>query len=261
MESQALATTCEQRSQHSEQQSKSQLIREWIVKLALNAGQALDADAIGVFTAIWSEGFDDLPYSVLEAAFRKTLRTCKYWPIKVSDVREHVTHAEENAAGEAAEEAWTRVLDIRRRHWNPDIPGPLHRALAGLTERVRQAARAAGVFREFTAAEFENGALHTWAKKRFVESFNAYGELEQDRFLLPDGEIKKLLAGFAQAKALPAPRDNWPELRAKSLAYSETLKAADDLPKARAPYMVSADPERYADLKRQADQIVEKYKR
>jgi hypothetical protein len=254
MESQALATTCEPRSQHSEQPSKSQLIREWILNLALNAGQALDADAIGIFTAIWLKGFDDLPYSVLEAAFLKTLQTCKYWPVQVSDVRKHVTHAEENAVGEAAEQAWARVLDIRRRHWNPDIPGPLHRVLATLSERVRQAVRAAGVFREFTAAEFESGALHTWAKKRFVESFIAYGELERDKFLLPDGEIKALLVGVAKRKALPAPAVVPKQLPPPANATIEPKKEStlsDLSPEAAA--------ERYAELSRQAEAIVAKY--
>src|ERR1700720_1970887 len=144
-ENQALATTCAPRSQRTEKLSKSRLIREWILKLALNAGQALDADAIGIYTALWSEGFDDLPYPVLETAFRKTLRESKYWPLKVCDIRGHVEHASETATREVAEIAWQRVLDLRRVVWNPDIPTSLERALTGLSERVRQAARAAGV--------------------------------------------------------------------------------------------------------------------
>jgi len=114
MASQQLATTCEPRSKRSESQSRCSLIREWIATLALNAGQALDAEAIGVYTALWSKGFEDLPHAVLEAAFLKTLRECKYWPIKVSDIREHVRRAEGNAASEAAERAWQLVLDLRR---------------------------------------------------------------------------------------------------------------------------------------------------
>jgi len=142
---------------------------------------------------------------VLLAAFRKTLQTCKYWPVKVADIREPVKHAERNATECAAETAWQRALEIRRVHWNPDLPGPFQRALAALPERVRQAARASGIFRDFTASEYENGALHTWGKKRFLESFTAYGERQQDAFLLPDGEIKKLFAETAQ-KLLPGGR-------------------------------------------------------
>jgi hypothetical protein len=84
---------------------------------------------------------------------------------------------------------------------------------------MRRAARAAGVFRDFTAAEWANGALHTWAKKRFVDSFSSY----DDTFLLPDGEIKNLLAGIAQAKILPAPVEDWSECRARGERYRERL--------------------------------------
>lgn len=221
-ESLQLATICEPRSKPpTEPHSKSPLIREWIAKFALNAGQALDATAIGIYLALWEEGFADLPYDVLEAAFKKTLRECKFWPIKVADIREHVAHAESNATNEAAEKAWEIVLDIRRRYWNPDIPGPFDREVAKLSDRVRQAARAAGVFRDFTAQEWESGALHTWAKKRFVESFIRYGEIEQEQFLLPDGEIKNLLTEFAKTKALPAATVSFEELHALMLTYPE----------------------------------------
>jgi hypothetical protein len=216
-----LVTTCAPQSKHSEPPNKSPLIREWIVKLALNAGQALDPDAIGVYTALWSDGFEDLPFAVLEAAFQKTLRECKFWPVKVSDIREHVRRAEGSAASAASERAWQLVLDLRREHWNPDIPGPLDRAVARLSERVRQAARASGVFRDHETVD----SLQVWAKKRFAESFISYGELEQDRFLLPDGEIKNLLMQCPQTNALPAPSVDWGDLRKHGLDYAESVKA------------------------------------
>jgi hypothetical protein len=203
----------------------------------VNAGAALDARTQAVFASIWLEGLGDLPVDVLRAAFRKTLRQCAYWPVKLADIRKHVANAESNATDEAAEKAWARVLEIRRIHWNPDIPGPFDRAVAKLSERVRQAARAAGVFREFTASEFEKGALHTWGKKRFIESFTAYGELERDGFLLPDGEVKRLLTDFATAKALPAPAPCFEDLHKRGLQYAEGCKelaalesACDNLP-------------------------------
>jgi hypothetical protein len=49
-----------------------------VTKLALNSGAALDAQALAFYTALWEEGFSDLPFNVLEAALRKTLRTCKF---------------------------------------------------------------------------------------------------------------------------------------------------------------------------------------
>lgn len=251
------------REQHS---TLADLIEEWLPKLAVNAGAALDAKTQAVFASIWRDGLADLPLDVLRAAFQKTLRECAYWPVKVADIRKHVIKAKETATGDAAERAWQRVLEIRRVHWDPDIPGPFDRAVAGLSERVRQAARAAGVFRDFTADEYERGALHTWAKKRFIESFHAWEELEQGKFLLPDGETKKLLIECAETKALPwtKPKEN-PQLPAE-----ERLRVADQLaaearkvlglrqPKA-GPYLVQDTAERREELRRQAELIKARY--
>jgi len=229
----------------------------------VNAGAALDAKTQAIFASIWRDGLGDLPLDVLQAAFQKTLKECAYWPVKVADIRRHVVKAKEVATADTAERAWQRVLEIRRLDWSPDIPGPFHRALAGLSERVRQAARAAGVFREFTESEFENGALHTWAKKRFIESFHAWGELEQSKFLLPEGETKKLLIEFAKTKALPKPKD------APQLPAEERLRIADELAaEARrvlglrqpaGPYQVQDNPERRKELQRQAELIKTRY--
>lgn len=232
----------------------------------MNAGASLDAKTQATFAAIWREGLGDLSPDILLAAFRKTLQECPYWPVKVADIRKHVAHAVNNATDEAAEKAWERVLEIRRCYWNPDIPGAFNRALASLSDRVRQAARAAGVWRDFTADEYEGGALHTWAKKRFLESFNAWGEREQDKFLLPDGETKKLLIEFAETKALP-----WAKPKeAPALPPEERLRVADELADAarkvlgiRKPvvYQVKDTTERREELHRQAEIIKARYPR
>jgi len=240
------------------------LISEWVAKLAINAGAALDAKTQGIFAAIWRDGLGDLPLDVLEAAFQKTLKECTYWPVKVADIRRHISKAKEIATANTAERAWQRVLEIRRLDWSPDIPGPFQRALAQLSERVRQAARDAGVFREFTESEFENGALHTWAKKRFIESFHAWGELEQSKLLLPEGETKKLLIEFAETQALPTKPKDAPQLLAE-----ERVRIADELAaEARrvlglrqpaGPYQVQDNPERRKELQRQAELIKTRY--
>jgi len=241
------------------------LISEWVAKLAVNAGASLDAKTQAVYCSIWLEGLNDLSPQVLLAAFRKTLRECPYWPVKVADIRKHVSRAVANATTDTAEQAWERVLEIRRVSWNPDIPGPFDRAFARLSGRVRHASRAAGIFREFTAEEYENGALHTWAKKRFLESFHAWGELEQEKFLLPDGEIKNLLIEFAETKALPwtKPKES-PQLPAEErLRVADELAAAArkvlDLRKPPEPYQVKDTEERRAELRYQAEFIKRNY--
>ncbi len=203
------------------QQTIQDLVSEWVAKLAINAGAALDAKTQAVYCSLWLEGLSDLPPPVLLAAFRKVLKEAVYpWPVKVADIRKHVAKAETTATGEAAQRAWERVLEIRRVHWNTDIPGPFNRALAALPERIRQCARASGVFRDVESAD----DLHVWAKKRFLESFAAYGEREQDAFLLPDGEIKNLLADFSTAKALPAPAVQVADQHARGVEYGKELR-------------------------------------
>lgn len=99
-------TISEPHSKPSEPQSRSSLLREWILKFALNADKQLDVEAFGLYEALWTDGFSDLPTSVLEAAFRKALQTCKYWPVKVADIRGHIDRTKETAAAEAADLEW-----------------------------------------------------------------------------------------------------------------------------------------------------------
>ena len=159
----------------------------------------MDAKAQAVYAAIWTEGLDDLPYRVLEAAFRKTLRECLYWPIKVANIREHVDRTKKAALPEEAVLAWEKVLAIRREHFNPDFPQYLTRAVAMLPERVQRAARASGIFQEVSDPD----QIHVWGKKRFIESYVNWNEIEENEFPLPDGEIKNLMIEFAKTKALP----------------------------------------------------------
>jgi hypothetical protein len=199
--------------------STSQLIKEWLFRFGVE-----HKEDVAPRLPLWLEAFGGIDAQTLESLFRKTLNTCKFFP-KVAEILEHVSKTESNATNEAAEQAWQRALDIRRIHYNPDMPQYLAQALARLPERIRQSARAAGIFREHDSVE----SLHVWAKKRFLESFIAYGELEQDKYLLPDGEIKNLLAEFAESKALPAPTVDFHGLHERGLEYAERVKEAAPL--------------------------------
>jgi hypothetical protein len=45
--------------------------------------------------------------------------------------------------------------------------------------------------------------LHIWAKKAFLESYLRWDELEEGKFLLPDGELKSALSAIAETTRLP----------------------------------------------------------
>ena len=168
---------------------------------------------------LWVSALVDLEPSVLDAACKRAMQTCKFFPTP-AEVRTAIDAATQNATQGEAELAWQRVLDLRRLHWNPDIPDGLTRQLARLPEQIRQAARAAGVFRDFESVK----DLHVWAKRRFIESFVSWMELEQDQFLLPDGELKGLFAGFAATKSLLASDESYREMHERGLAYAAQLK-------------------------------------
>lgn len=173
-----------------------------------------------MYTALWCESLE-LPTNVLDAAFRKAIRSCRFWPVKIADILEHVDHAKETAAFEAAGRAWERVLELRRRFWNPDMPGGFSRGMPKLSPRIERACRAAGVFRGHESVE----ALHVWTKKKFIESFLRCDETGETQNLLSDGETKNLLTSAAQTKALPAP-DSYEDAHARGLAYAEQLKTS-----------------------------------
>lgn len=187
--------------------------------------------------------------------------SCKYWPVKVADIREHIDRTKEAAMQEAADLEWQRVMALRRAYWNPDFPGGFTRGMPTLSERTQAACRAAGVFREVS----EPDQLHVWGKKRFIESYLAWEALEQDRFLLPDGELKNLLSGLGETKVLPSSEIDFNDLHDRGLRYAEELKK-----RGRHPPVSQAAPVREntrltdskgraAELRRQAELIRQIY--
>jgi hypothetical protein len=230
-----LAIISEQRSRGTPR-SKSQLIEEYIIKLALNAGQPADARVQSVYQALWEEGLEDLSYAALEAAFKKTLQTCRFWPIKVADIRALVDRAQTNATQEEAQQRWNRVLDYMRLCYNPDVP-PCSACLLArkcdrhdpprvyprISERTHRAIDAAGGLAYLSDCDRQEAL--PWARKRFIEAYIRYGELRQDEYLLPPGEVRNLIANTAK-KLLPnSCPDSYPSGRARGEEYRDRMSA------------------------------------
>jgi hypothetical protein len=74
----------------------------------LNAGVTATPEQVEALASLWMESFADLSDPVLEAAFRKTLKACKFWPIKVADIREYVEDLREKELSLTVEAAWHR---------------------------------------------------------------------------------------------------------------------------------------------------------
>jgi hypothetical protein len=236
--------------------SSEEAIRQFLVK----AGEVYGKQITAPLVSIWTEELSAHPPDVLGPLFRKALRTCKFFPT-LADILEPLQSVKQAALPEEAGEAWQKVLAIRRKHYNPDFPRHLACAMAELPERVQRAARAAGVFREFESTD----DLHTWAKKKFIESYLNWNELEENQFLLPEGEMKNLLSGVAARKALPAPVS----IPSKQIAYTPAIAAermskqaiekVEVLPPVREIPPVIDFEGRMADFRRQAELIRRKY--
>jgi hypothetical protein len=161
---------------------------------ALNAGQPLDPDALSVYVTLWLEGFADLSDAMLEAAFKKTLATCKFWPVKIADVREHVESAEDSRA----EDEWHNLLEYCRKWVNRDTarddpPPPL-------PPEIEHAARAAG-----GVYDLESCSEHDliFAKQRFIEDLTRQRKTGDIAWFLPCSELRGLLEATAQRFELP----------------------------------------------------------
>lgn len=174
--------------------STDSLIREWLFRFGVE-----HKEDVAPRLPLWLEAFGGMDPATLEPLFREALKSCKFFP-KVSEILAPLETFKQAALPEEASDAWQRVLAIRREHYNPDFPGYLARAVRGLPERVQRAARAAGIFQEVYAPD----QLHIWAKKAFLESYLRWDELDEGKFLLPDGELKSALSAIAETKALPA---------------------------------------------------------
>jgi len=151
--------------------------------------------------SLWLEGFADLPLPTLEAAFQKAIKVCKFWP-KIADIRENIATAEANASEEEAAERWDRVLAYAVRR-SPDFPD---RNPPRISERTQRAINAAGSLDRIRDCDAD--AL-VWCRREFIKSYIRYGELEQDKYLLPlpEGEIKDLFAEVAQKLLPPSKKD------------------------------------------------------
>ena len=172
--------------------SKTALIREWVARFALNADKPLNAKEQAVYCSTWADGFADVDYSRLNAVFIACLRSHKFKTIPtIGDIRQHLARAESNTAEEQAALKFDEVLGELRRHYSPDIPWH-GRKISEPTQRAINEAGGMGYLVECI------GDNLVFARKRFIESWLRWDELQQDRHLLPEGEVKKLLAETAQ---------------------------------------------------------------
>lgn len=167
----------------------SDAIRQFLVK----AGEVYSKQITAPLVAIWIEQLGGYRVEQLEPLFRLVFATCKFFPTP-ADVLEPLKKAQDAHVPLLAEQKWLQVLSYAQTT-SPDYASRPVR----IKEQTQAAIRAAGGLdwiRDCPKDDLQ------WAKKRFVEAFTSWSALEKNQFLLPDGELKNLIAGAAE-KLLP----------------------------------------------------------
>lgn len=172
--------------QTSEQpDSSSSAIRQFLVK----AGEVYSKQIAAPLVAIWIEHLGAYRVEQLEPMFRIVFATCKFFPTP-ADVLEPLKKAQQAGVPLVAEQKWLQVLDYAQST-SPDYASrPVK-----FKDQTAAAIRAAGGLAWIRDCPSDD---LPWAKKRFIESYTAWNALEKNQFLLPDGELKNLIAGAAQ---------------------------------------------------------------
>ena len=102
MENQPLPISLCKTQEHSG--STDQLIREWLFRFGVE-----HKEDVAPRLPVWLESFSEIEAIVLEALFKRAMRTCKFFP-KVSEILEPMHTAKKAALPEEASVAWQKVL-------------------------------------------------------------------------------------------------------------------------------------------------------
>jgi hypothetical protein len=100
--------------------ARDSLISDWLMRLALNSGVALEPGTRAVYMKLWTESFADLNDATVDAAFQKTLLTWgsdfgKVGKLPtVGDIRGHLDASAKKELASRADLEWQKLLDYIR---------------------------------------------------------------------------------------------------------------------------------------------------
>jgi hypothetical protein len=175
------------------------LVRERLARLAElirrdGAPYPLTAPLVNVWVDVFARA--NVTAALAETAFDKAEERLKFWPSPaevlgfISFERLLAKRAEEEAA-----QKFEQVLAYAIRR-SPDIPD---RNPPRIRERTQRAINTAGGLDYLR--DCDRDSLQ-WARKRFIDAYIRYGELQQDEYLPPAREIRDLLEASAEQNRL-----------------------------------------------------------
>lgn len=179
-------------SKTSDSFDKADVVRKCLAAF----GEAFRQPISSAQANIWIEGLKDLSVEAIRHGYNETLRTFKGIFPTIADVRERA--GEKTVAQLGPEVAWPKALDYAEQWCGYDYDIASRPQMND--HKISFAVNAAGGF-DYIAKCAQDDLM--WAKKRFIEAYAAAERGLQDFEALPEGEVKNMLAGLAETKALP----------------------------------------------------------
>ena len=178
--------------------SIEKLVRQRLIRLAeLIRKDGAPYPLTSVLVNLWVDVLvrAQIPVERIDAAFDKADIQLKFWPAP-AEILGLISNAKDNCAEEKAAQKWQEVREYIRLHYHPDLSvssGPR------ISERTRRAINAAGGLPYLSECDKEN---LVFARKRFIEAYLRWDELQQYEYLLPEGEVKGLLTSIASTMSV-----------------------------------------------------------
>lgn len=150
-----------------------------------------------ILLELWGEVFNraQITDAQIDAAFDEAERRLRFWPTP-AEVLGFILIAEKTSSEEKAALKWDEVRDYVRNDYHPDLKNHQGRRIS---EQTGRAIRAAGGLEHISEC---TGDDLVFARKRFIEAYLRLDELRQHEFLLPEGEVKRLLAETAKTMSV-----------------------------------------------------------
>lgn len=111
-------------------------------------------------------------------------------------VRAQIDTARENLTMVKAQIAWETTLDWIRRWYRPDCRDMKVKPLEEIAFRCLTAAGGPSHVAECSLEDL------VWAKKRFIEAYLSFSQLQADQHFLPGSEAKQILQGLAPEESV-----------------------------------------------------------
>ena len=177
--------------------STEMVVRKWLVAM----GSLYSREITPLLIGTWCEMLSPLTPVQAEHGFRELVKswTFAHFPAPGAILSQFKT-AEEKGFALEAEGAWGKLLAWVEQNYYPDKG--VRSGAPRLSAAIEHAARAAGGYAHIERCSREQ---LVWVRKAFLESYKNVHETGQVEQLISNAEAKRILAGFREVRALPAP--------------------------------------------------------